>query len=291
MNKKGHNFKSCGIIGLGFVGLAIRNTLEKEISVETFDIEIKSTCKTLEEINNRCEVIFLCLPTPMNEDGNCNFTILEKIVSDINNLQEVKKNQKYIIIKSTIPVGTSSYLQSRYTNISIIFNPEFLTEANSYNDFANQDRIILGGDKNNTKLLKCFYRDFFPSIPIMLTTFETAELAKYLTNTFLATKVSFANEIYDFCQTVSVDYSELIEIACHDSRLSNSHWQVPGPDGARGYGGSCFPKDIGSLINQFKDKNLKSYILNASYDRNNELDRTNKDWKKLKGRSVVKKSV
>jgi len=291
MNKEKIHFNNCGVIGLGFVGSAIKNTLEKKISVETFDIKIKSTCKSLKDIANQCEIIFLCLPTPMNEDGSCNFTILEDIVSNINDLQKGKKNKKYIVIKSTIPVGTSSFLQSRYSDINIIFNPEFLTEANSYEDFANQDRIILGGEKNDTKLLKNFYRIFFPNIPIILTTFETAELAKYVTNTFLATKVSFANEIFDFCQKVSVEYSELIEIACHDSRLSNSHWQVPGPDGKRGYGGACFPKDIASLINQLEQKDIKSYILNASFDRNNEVDRTNKDWKNLKGRSVVKKTV
>ncbi len=277
----------CGIIGQGFVGSAIKKSFEKKVKVDTYDIKVSSTCRSLEEIVNLCDILFICLPTPMNNNGSCNIDILEQTLFQISSNENLNYINKYFVIKSTVPVGTCLYFQNKFKNLNIIFNPEFLTEANSYEDFKKQNRIILGGEEKNLKVVKNFYRIFFKNIPIILTNFETAELCKYLINTFLAVKVSFANEIFEFCKSTSVNYSDLIRIATHDNRLGNSHWQVPGPDGNRGYGGSCFPKDISSLIYQFEERNIKSYILKASLSRNTNFDRDEQDWLELKGRAVV----
>ena len=112
-------------------------------------------------------------------------------------------------------------------------------------------------------------------------------MIKYITNTFLATKVSFANEMKSFCDAKKINYDDVIKYATKDSRLGSSHWDVPGPDGKNGFGGSCFPKDIVSLINQLSNANIESYIIKAVWLRNLNLDRPEKDWEKLVNRAVI----
>tara|TARA_B100000029_G_scaffold256906_1_gene253681 strand:- start:4391 stop:5263 length:873 start_codon:yes stop_codon:yes gene_type:complete len=290
MNLSSENI-NCGIIGLGFVGSAIKAAFEKKYNVQTFDISKESTCKTLEILVKKCKIIFICLPTPMNNDGSCNYSAVEDTINQINIISKEFSLARIIAIKSTIPIGTTELFQSEFKNVDIFFNPEFLTEANSVNDFANQNRIILGGGKKSISELSNFYSNIFPNVPIVETNGKTAEMVKYLSNAFLATKVSFANEIYDFCKHISIDYNEVIKYAIFDERLGKTHWKVPGPDGSRGYGGSCFPKDISSLVKQFEDYKISSYIIKSSLKRNNEVDRPDKDWKKLKGRAVAEKNT
>ena len=130
------------------------------------------------------------------------------------------------------------------------------------------------------------YLKVFPQIKYFITNSNTAELVKYTINNFLALKVSFANEIYNFSKIINIDYDELISICQNDNRLGKSHWQVPGHDGSMGFGGSCFPKDVSALLYEMDSKGMKSYIINAAKMRNIEVDRPEKDWEKLKGRAV-----
>ena len=110
-------------------------------------------------------------------------------------------------------------------------------------------------------------------------------MVKYLTNTFLSTKVSFANEIYQICQEVDVDYDKVVEYATLDERLGKSHWMVPGHDGDFGFGGHCFPKDLSALIKLSEDLNTTNNVLKSVRDTNDEV-RGNRDWEKMKGRAV-----
>jgi UDPglucose 6-dehydrogenase len=271
-----------GIIGLGYVGQAVESFLKKFYKIHTYDINGKSNCNSLKEVVDLSEVLFICLPTPSMKDGSCDLRIVEDVISNINILS--KKSSKLIVIKSTIPVGTTDKFIAKYKKIKFCFNPEFLTEANFIEDFENQERIIIGGD--NIDLIYNIYLETFKDVKIITTDCKTAEMVKYVTNTFLATKVSFANEISSFCSKLNIDYERIIDIAKLDHRLGSSHWKVPGPDGKKGYGGSCFPKDIASLINQFENNKIESIILKSSFNRNNNIDRPDKDWQKLKGRSV-----
>ena len=111
-------------------------------------------------------------------------------------------------------------------------------------------------------------------------------MVKYLTNSFLATKVSFANEIYQICSKLKVDYDKVVEYAILDDRLGKTHWQVPGPDGDFGYGGHCFPKDLKALIKLAIDNDVLPKMLIATDDKNKQV-RNNKDWLDMKGRAVV----
>ena len=177
--------KSIGIIGQGFVGTAVNEGLAKHYNIETYDIAKDSTCSSLEELYSKSTIIFLCLPTPMEKDGSCHLGIIEPVLEELNEL-----GKTIVVVKSTIPPGTTEKWNKRYTNIDIIFNPEFLTEANSIEDFKNQNRIIVGGPRPATTKVARVFRKAFPKVPIIKTGSTYAEMVKYVTNTFLATKVS-----------------------------------------------------------------------------------------------------
>jgi len=270
-----------GIVGQGFVGTAVREGFKGFFSVETFDIAKESTCESLEEICKMSKILFVCLPTPMKTDGSCYTGIVEQVLEEINLLNTVKT----IVVKSTIPPGTTAKWNSMFDNIDIVFNPEFLTEANSINDFKNQNRIIIGGPKNAASRVRRLFVKVFPKVKIIKTDSTYAEMVKYVTNSFLATKVSFANEMYEICRALAIDYDKIIEYAMHDDRLGYSHWSVPGPDGDFGYGGHCFPKDVKALIEVANNLGLSPTILEATNEKNNTV-RKNRDWEGMKGRAV-----
>ena len=208
---------------------------------------------------------------------------LEEVIEKIN---FVGKDDMIVAIKSTIPPGTTNRLNKKCKNISVIFNPEFLTEANFIDDFKNQNRIIIGGSKTATTKLRQVYSLVFPNVPIIKTGSKTAEMVKYFTNTFLATKVSFANEMKMICDELKIDYDKVVEYSTYDERLGKSHWAVPGPDGHLGFGGSCFPKDINALISMSDNLGLWLHTLKGAWHTNCDV-RPEEDWKELKGRAVT----
>jgi UDPglucose 6-dehydrogenase len=279
-----------GIIGLGYVGTALEHVFKKNNSVhivETFDINKPCSINSTAKLVNKSEIIFLCLPTPMKKDGSCDISIVQEVISEINNVTLLNKtNKKLVVIKSTISIGSTDNFSKEFKNIDIVFNPEFLREATFIDDFKNQNRILIGGLVPNSEKLEAFYAKIFPSVPIIKTSAKIAESVKYFTNSFLTVKVSFANEMKTLCDKLEVDYDEVVKAAILDKRLGNSHWDVPGPDGKNGFGGACLPKDLASLINQFSSNGVKSYILKASWDRNIDIDRREKDWEHLKGRAI-----
>ena len=273
-----------GIIGFGFVGKSIFEFFNNLLDVKVYDIKKNDiTVDSIKELTDN-RIIFICLPTPMKKTGECDTSIIESVISELNNLSFKSKSK--VIIKSTIPPGTTESFIKKYTNLEIGFNPEFLTEANSIEDFKNQDRIIIGTHKAEYfQEIKKLYRIGFHNTKIIHSTPIEAEMVKYVSNIYLATKVSFANEIYSICNFLDIDYNTVINIAKIDKRLGESHWQVPGPDGKRGFGGSCFPKDINALIYFCKDKNIDIDTIVSAWHTNLRV-RPEEDWKLLKGRAV-----
>ncbi len=290
-----------GIIGQGFVGSAIREGLKNFYDIKAYDLD-SNKCwnlvdtSSVDEVVWHSDIIFVCVPTPMRADGSCDTRILR---SAIDNAYESLKNQspspvhsdflnsqihkKTFVIKSTVPPGTTEDISKDYPRINLCFSPEFLTEANSFDDFKNQSRIIIGGD--GARNVKQMFRKVFPRIPIVITKSSTAEMVKYFTNCFLATKVTFANQMYDICEASDIDYDKVCEYALHDTRIGKSHLAVPGPDGDRGFGGHCFPKDLSAMINFATKNNAGSALLQAVEFFNNDI-RTDRDWEKMKGRAV-----
>ena len=274
-----------GIIGQGFVGSAVNAGFKKHCQVETYDINGKCTQPDLKNLLlNIDDIIFLCLPTPMEKDGTCHLGIIEPVLKDLDLL--CKDSGKIIVVKSTIPPGTTEKWNKIFKNIKIVFNPEFLTEANALDDFKNQSRIILGGPKRPVSKVMRLFAKAFPKVPIIKTGSTYAEMVKYVTNCFLANKVSFANEMYQICQGLDIDYDKVIEYAKHDERLGYSHWNVPGPDGDYGYGGHCFPKDVQALINVAMSLNIDPRILMSTHLKNEQV-RQDRDWESQKGRAVI----
>tara|TARA_X000000368_G_scaffold290505_1_gene230822 strand:+ start:2417 stop:3262 length:846 start_codon:yes stop_codon:yes gene_type:complete len=277
------NSINIGIIGLGYVGKACESIFSNFFNTYTFDINGSGSENSLKTLVGKVDILFICVPTPMNADGSCNLEIVETVLTDINDCKN-----SICIIKSTITPGSSTYFEKKFKNLKIYFNPEFLTEANFIEDFKNQTQIIIGSSDKNFNLIEKIYQLSLPNAKIIKCNFEEAEMVKYFINTFLAVKVSYANELFNLCNKMNIDYKKVSEIAQHDDRLGSSHFKVPGPDGKFGFGGSCFPKDINSLIDIFNKKGVKSYVLKAAWDRNTNEDRINRDWEQLIGRAVVK---
>lgn len=275
-----------GIIGQGFVGNAVYQKFKNYYEVLTYDLKAKLCNSTYEEIHRNCHTIFLCLPTPMNKDGSCHLGLVEKQLQKLNYDCKEDFIDKIIIIKSTISPNTTAKWNKIFDKLSIVFNPEFLTEANAVKDYENQTRIILGGPRKTTTKLKPIFAKVFPKAAIIKTDSTYAEMVKYVTNTFLATKVSFANEMYQICEGLNIDYDKVVEYAQYDERLGKSHWAVPGPDGDFGYGGHCFPKDTKALIRVAESLSIHPTMLISTNTKNSEV-RTNKDWENMKGRAVI----
>tara|TARA_Y100000593_G_scaffold28518_1_gene56885 strand:+ start:1338 stop:2210 length:873 start_codon:yes stop_codon:yes gene_type:complete len=282
--------KRIGIVGQGYVGTAVKSVFEKHYETHTYDLNGKCSCKSMDELIDNSDIIFVCVPTPMNEDGTCHTGIVEGVVGDLNALALTRQcSNRIIAIKSTIPPGTTNRLNKNHEFVSVVFNPEFLTETNSIEDFKNQNRIIVGGSRPATTIMRQVYSLVFPDAKVVKTGSKTAEMVKYMTNTFLATKVSFANEMKMMCDKIDIDYDKVVEYSTYDERLGKSHWAVPGPDGKLGFGGSCFPKDINALI-QLGLEELDVYpnVLLGTWRTNLDV-RPERDWEKLEGRAVVKK--
>ncbi len=150
-----------GIIGQGYVGTALKEGFQDFYQVETFDkYDIaKSTQPNISDVVGLSDVLFVCVPTPMKNDGTCYTGIVEEVVREIN--QEA--NGQIVVIKSTVPPGTTDRLNEEYVHTTTIFNPEFLTEANFIQDFKNQNRIILGGDRKGTNKVRQIYSRIFPN--------------------------------------------------------------------------------------------------------------------------------
>ena len=278
-----------GIVGQGYVGTAIKVGFESYYDLETYDkySEEKSTMQLADMVES-CEVIFVCVPTPMNKDGSCNIDVVEGVIKQINKLLTDWKSDKkpIVVIKSTVPPGTTEKLHKKFKNVNVIFNPEFLTEANFIDDFKNQTRIILGGTRKGTNKLRQIYSKVFPTAHIIKTHSTIAELVKYMTNSYLATKVSFANEMYQICEKFDMDYDKVVEYATLDERLGVTHWSVPGPDGELGYGGHCLPKDINALISVAHELGINTEVLEAVVETNDRV-REDRDWEEMKGRAVI----
>ena len=272
---------SIGVIGNGFVGNAVADGFSPFVvdGVKIYDIDPKRrTHGLIGAINS--DFVFVCLPTPMvdAEGGECNLSIIEEFF-DMLEKDDLTGNNPIFIIKSTVPIGTTRKLQEKHSWLNIIHNPEFLTAANAEEDFLNADRTVLGGScEQSLSKAKELYSEFFPDIPIYTMTSDESESVKYFANCFLATKVMFFNEMKVLTESLGVDFDKIGEAVTADTRIADSHWKVPGPDGEYGFGGTCFPKDTNALIDTMEKNGMNPLILKAVWEQNKNF-RKNWDWK------------
>ena len=282
-----------GVVGLGYVGSSVAKTFSDKFHVESYDLKKKSTTSSIKSLCSKVKTIFVCVPTPMRKDGSCDTSIVERVCHEIDKFS----NGHVVIIKSTVVPGTTEKISKNLKNTLLVFNPEFLTEANALNDFKNQDRIIIGciGDNSISGLLcRRMYQRVFPLAKIVVCGATEAEMLKYFANTFLAAKVSFANEIYQICKAQGLNYENVVELLKLDKRIGDTHLQVPGPMPASdnsgrflyGFSGSCFVKDINALICHAESLGVDPKVLKATWHKNLEV-RPERDWECLKGRAVT----
>lgn len=286
-----------GVIGVGMVGQALVDTFCQHDTVLSYDrkhgyrhhypefdckYEIEAFGGDPYQILARdCDLLFLCVPTPMHPDGRQDLSILESVLDALSPWV----TGCLIVIKSTVLPGTTDRLQNEHPHCQIVFNPEFLREATATEDFRTQDRVIVGTAGQPAEALAALYAVTHPTATYYETDALTAELVKYTANCFLATKVSFANEIAQIAAAMGVDYAELLRLLVTDPRIGTSHLQVPGPDGHKGFGMTCFPKDINALIDCAHAHGVRPTVLEAVWQKNLEV-RPEKDWEQMIGRAV-----
>jgi len=276
-----------GIIGKGFVGSAVMHGFSEQVGcnaeVRVYDKDPKKSLNSIEDTVNLSDFVFISLPTPSRKDGSIDLTILENSIKEISN---IVTNDAIFLIRSTIVPGTTRNLQSRFTNLKLVFNPEFLTERSANFDFINQTRFVFGGKKANTKKVAELMRwRFGNSSSILETNFESAELIKYMANTYFATKISFLNDMQLLSNKCNANWEDVIDGFVQDGRVGHSHLNVPGHDGRYGFGGSCFPKDIQAIIFLADSFGIDMSVLKGAWKTNLKV-RPEKDWEALKGRAV-----
>ncbi len=260
-----------GIIGNGFVGEAQAFAFSPVSNIKIYDIDPVKSTHSLNETHDS-DFVFICVPTPMYKDGNQNLELVEEVFKYAN-------EKPIYILKSTVLPGTTDKLNRNYSQLKIVFSPEFLTERTSKLDMLTQNRIILGGEKTLTSHVRKIYELRFKNKNIIETDSITSELIKYMNNTFFATKVSIMNEFKLICDKIGANWEDALIGFASDGRIGDSHLNVPGHDGQLGYGGNCFPKDVNALITYAKKLKIDLNTIIGGW-KTNLLVRREKEWEK-----------
>lgn len=262
------------IIGHGFVGKAVDYGFSNpKVEKRIFDPKYGTTSKDLQKLAEwGPNVTFVCVPTPMSDNGDIDTTILDSVMDDIRDVKSL------VVIKSTITPAVID----KYKSNHIVYNPEFLTEKSACEQFVNPDFHIFGGTAEACGKLDKYYENYSLCTPCPTYFLNKAEASfvKYAINSFLATKVTFFNQLYDACNSYGqVNFNKIIKAVGADDRVSISHTKVPGFDGKQGYGGACFPKDT-FAFSQFSDKLTllrKAIEINNDYRSQYERDDREKE--------------
>jgi UDPglucose 6-dehydrogenase len=241
-----------GIIGYGMVGKAVEYGFNKTNCIisdpDYFDVTITDVCQA------NPLAIFVCVPTPTDDTD---YSLLRGVLRDI----QINNYAGLVIVKSTI-------LPNYIEDFDIVYNPEFLSRATANIDFVRPPFVLLGGDPVKTKQVAELYRKYsnVRLEKIIYTDVKTASLAKYAMNSFYATKITFMNQMYDVAQELGVNWNGLTDILRQQPWMGTHHFQVPGPDGQRGFAGPCLPKDTEALAKEYDVELLRKVLeLNSEF--------------------------
>lgn len=278
-------FESINIIGYGYVGSAVGYLCDKNnIKFNVCDVTIKRDSynyftTSIEQLINYSEskneinYYFIAVPTPSREDGSCDTSIIEFVLSSLNTLVTKKTR---VIIKSTLVPGSCNKFHNMYKNIEIILSPEFLREATFKDDMYNAEFVLVGLPQNTnmgdySDILSLF-RTLYThnkSIDIYMKSYEECELFKYTLNVHLAVKIWYFNEIYEISEKLGVDYEKLKSMFILDKRIGEYGTRVPGSDNKFGYGLSCLPKETRGMMKLQEELGLDNSVLKEIIKRNN----------------------
>ena len=237
-----------GIIGKGFVGSSVSNGFD--VYVEQYIVDPKHNDNTLQDLVNRnAEITFVCVPTPQQDTHmDVDTSIARTVLQELNELEY----KGVVVVKSTITPHHLKQFKTLYSNLRLVYNPEFLTEANSKQEFINPHMQILGGELLDCIAVEQAYINHskVKIVPTFKTDLTSASMIKYTINSWLATKVSFFNELFHLHQSSNAEttWEQFTDMLKRDPRVGDSHMQVPGPDGQFGFGGHCLPKDTKALL-------------------------------------------
>ena len=259
---------------LGMTELIVKNLANNNL---TFRSNIESIAE--------CEFIFLCVPTPQDADGSAD---LSYVIKATKNLSTLVKKDATLITKSTVPVNAWKEVVKALnrSDVAVVSNPEFLREGSAIADFFNPDRIVVGcGSSEKAKQVSDLYKQ--PDVETIITDNSSAELIKYASNSFLAIKLSYVNEVAALCEAVGANAKDVLFGIGKDSRIG-SRFLEPGP----GWGGSCFPKDVRALRVTAEDNAINMSLLSAAIDSNEKTHRriVDKVEKEL-GNSLIGKTI
>lgn len=246
------------IAGYGFVGKAYYEVFKNYHRLEIIDPAYNT--KKIEQVND-LEAVVCCVGTPQSADGTCDGTYIFQVL-------DATPAHVPVMIKSTISIDIWKQIQNKYSNRKVAFSPEFLKAATAIDDLANSNMFIISG--NGVDYWRKFYKKRFPKAKIHLYSAEEAILIKYFRNSFLATKVSFFNQVYDLCETYGIDYDCVRQGVCDDTRIGHSHSFVDNTF-SRGWGGLCFPKDTAALIEMAKNKNVELSLIEQAVGYNQRI--------------------
>jgi UDPglucose 6-dehydrogenase len=252
------------ITGYGFVGKAVAHAIDHTNIIHIVDPKINDS---IVSDYKYAEGVIICVGTPSNQLGDCD-------ISQVINVMNTVPVRLPVLIKSTIPPDYLEKILKSYPDHNICYSPEFLRAATADEDFKNQTYMILGGH-DPFEMWSNLFRVSLPKLKtIFYCSIAEASMAKYATNTFLSVKVSFFNQLFDMCQANNIDFDTVTSLLKLDNRIGTSHMQVPGPDGSRGFGGACFPKDTNAFVH-FADRSTISHTLVESAIKYNKKVRKN----------------
>lgn len=264
------NLPTIGVIGLGFVGGAIKDVFaERGYTVKGYDLYKES-----DEMHDvvKCDLIFLCLPTVFSsarKEYN-----KKALISSCAALKEHNYSGP-LLIKCTVEPGTTAALSKQFPTLKLVHNPEFLTAATAKSDFENQDHIVIGAssavDDADVQIMTSFYQQAFPGAQISHCTSTESESMKIFANSFYAVKIQFFNEMYALCQKTGADYNKVRDMILKNGWVNPMHTNVPGTDGGLSYGGLCFPKDTNALLHKMRSFGTPSKVLEATIEERNSM--------------------
>lgn len=278
-----------GIIGYGYVGRSVEYGFTLHDRERGFEPKHKTLVydkykrmDSLADVLAASEIIFICLPTPYDEDNmRIDLSICDEVMADI--CPRIGGQGKVVVIKSTVVPGTTLRYARTYPDVPFAMNPEFLTEANYLQDFTNPDRIVIGADNDWVgQRVTDLYRTCFPAATIVRMSTVAAEIVKYQANVILASKVALANIFFDLCQANDVNYNDVKKAVALDHRIGPSHLDVTTE---RGFGGKCFPKDLGAIIGYCRQLGVDGKVLEEIHAYNLRI-RKIRDWHEIAGATI-----
>lgn len=271
--------RTIGVIGYGIVGQAVAHVFSPFADEITIYDKYKDH-DSLEETARGAEYVFICVPTPFDYSAHkIDLQILDEVMEEV---APLATGETICVIKSTVVPGTTDAYRERYPALNLAMVPEFLREATYLQDAENPHRVIIGAaDEQVSQQLRDLYRMRFPYTPLFQVSPAEAELVKYMSNCFLAMKVTFGNLFYEYVEGIGGDYGQVKKALTADDRISNDHLDVTAQ---RGFGGKCLPKDLNALVSWAQGRGLDTGLLKEIWRKNIEV-RREKDWESIPGAS------